>query len=84
MESTFQGPVNIGSERFISINDLAKMVIKLSGKNISIKNIPGPIGVHGRTSDNTLFKERLGWQVSENLEEGITNTYNWILKQVSN
>jgi nucleoside-diphosphate-sugar epimerase len=81
MESDFAGPVNLGSEEMISINDFAKMIIRISGKNISIKNIPGPIGVNGRNSDNTLIKEKLGWAPSRPLEEGITKVYKWILEQ---
>ncbi len=82
LRSNFTGPVNIGSEEMISINDLAKMIIKISGKKIEIKNIPGPIGVMGRNSDNNLIKEKLGWAPSKSLKEGITKTYEWINKQV--
>ena len=82
MESDFIGPVNIGSEEMISINDFAKMVIGISGKTISIKNIKGPTGVRGRNSDNTLIKERLGWAPSQALKTGIEETYNWIAEQL--
>ena len=82
MRSNFTGPVNIGSDEMISINDLAKMVINISNKKISIKNIPGPTGVRGRNSENTLYEKELGWRVSETLEDGIKKTYPWILKQV--
>jgi GDP-D-mannose 3',5'-epimerase len=82
LRSNFTGPVNIGSEEMISINDLAKMVIEISGKKISIKNIPGPIGVMGRNSDNTLIKEKLGWAPSRPLRDGIEKTYRWIEKKV--
>jgi GDP-D-mannose 3',5'-epimerase len=82
LRSNFTGPVNIGSEEMISINDLAKMVIEISGKRISIKNIPGPIGVMGRNSDNTLIKEKLGWAPSRPLIEGIEKTYRWIEEKV--
>lgn len=81
MESDFSGPVNIGSEEMISINNFAKMIIKISGKNIKIKNIEGPVGVNGRNSDNTLIKEKLNWTPSKPLVEGITKLYNWILTQ---
>ena len=64
MESDFSGPVNIGSEEMISINDFARMVIALSGKDITIKNITGPTGVRGRNSDNTLIRQKLGWSPS--------------------
>ncbi|MFN3852681.1 MAG: NAD-dependent epimerase/dehydratase family protein [Spirosomataceae bacterium] len=82
MESDFSGPVNIGSEEMISINDFAKMVIGISGKNISIKNIPGPQGVRGRNSDNALIEEMLGWKPSQPLIEGMKKTYSWISKKV--
>ena len=80
----FLGPVNIGSEEMISINDFAKMVINISGKNISIKNIEGPIGVNGRNSDNTLYKENMGWSVSKPLKYGMQKTFNWVNEQVKN
>ena len=82
MESDFSGPVNIGSEEMISINDFAKMVIDISGKNISIKNIPGPTGVRGRNSDNRLLREKLGWEPGLPLRKGMEITYKWISQQV--
>jgi len=82
MESDFTGPVNIGSEEMIKINDLAKMVIDISGKDLSIKNIPGPVGVRGRNSDNKLYTEKIGWQPSQSLRDGIIKTYKWIHRQV--
>lgn len=78
MRSNFEGPVNIGSEEMISINDFANMIINLSNKNIKIKNIPGPLGVRGRNSDNKLIKEKLNWAPSESLISGISKTYKWI------
>jgi len=81
MESDFMGPVNIGSEEMISINDFAQMVIDISGKNLTIKNIKGPTGVRGRNSDNRLIKEKLGWAPSVPLVEGMKKTYNWIKAQ---
>lgn len=83
VESDFTGPVNIGSEEMISINDLAKMVIGLSGKNISINNIPGPVGVRGRNSDNNLISEKLKWAPSRPLKEGMQTTYKWISEQAT-
>jgi nucleoside-diphosphate-sugar epimerase len=83
MESDFMGPVNIGSEEMISINDFAKMIIQIAGKDISINNIPGPEGVRGRNSDNYLIQEKLGWKPSIPLKEGITKTYNWISQLVN-
>lgn len=82
MESDFMGPVNIGSEEMISINDFAKMVIDISGKNISIKNIKGPTGVRGRNSDNALIKEKLKWEPNLPLRKGMEKTYAWISQQV--
>lgn len=84
MLSEFTGPVNIGSEEMISINDLAKMVIKISGKNLNIKNISGPLGVKGRNSHNKLYREKIGWESKKTLQEGIEQTYNWIYQQVKN
>jgi nucleoside-diphosphate-sugar epimerase len=82
MGSDFGGPVNIGSEEMISINDFAKMVIDISGKNISIRNIPGPTGVRGRNSDNKLIREKLAWEPSLPLRKGMEITYKWINEQV--
>lgn len=80
--SDFSGPVNIGSDEMISINNLAEMVIGISGKNVTIKNIPGPLGVRGRNSDNKLIKEKLNWAPSVPLKTGIGKTFTWINEQV--
>ena len=82
MNSDFSGPVNIGSEEMISLNDFAKMVIEISGKNLTINNIPGPLGVRGRNSDNQLIQEKLGWAPSIPLRKGVEKTYAWIFEQV--
>ncbi len=82
MDSDFLGPVNIGSEEMISINDLARMVIDISGKDIEIRNVPGPTGVRGRNSDNRLIEQQLGWKPSRPLREGMEKTYTWIVQQV--
>lgn len=82
MDSDFIGPVNIGSEEMIAINDLAKMAIKISGKSLTIKNVSGPVGVRGRNSDNKLYKEKIGWETKKKLVDGMTQTYKWIEKQV--
>lgn len=84
MKSEFAGPINIGSEEMISINNLAKMVIEISGKDIRIKNVPGPTGVRGRNSDNNMFREKIGWDSKARLKDGVEKTYEWILKQVNN
>ena len=83
MESQdFFGPVNIGSEERISINKLAEITMNIAGKKLNIKNIPGPLGVRGRSSDNALIKEKLGWGPNYPLAKGIEKTYKWIEKQV--
>jgi len=81
VDSDFIGPVNIGSEEMITIQDFAKMAIDISGKNLTIDNINGPLGVHGRNSDNKLFKEKVGWAPSEPLRAGMEKAYEWILEQ---
>ena len=80
IRSDFRGPVNIGSEEMVTINELADKVIKISGKNISIKHIDGPLGVRGRNSDNNLIEEKLKWRPERNLQEGLEETYKWITK----
>jgi nucleoside-diphosphate-sugar epimerase len=82
MESSFQGPVNIGSEEMIAINDFAQMVIDISGKQLTINNIPGPEGVRGRNSDNDLIHAKLNWKPSVPLVEGMKKTFSWINQQV--
>lgn len=82
MNSDYDRPLNLGSERMISINDLAKLISEIAGKKIVIDNIPGPTGVMGRNSDNTLIKQVIGWAPVDNLEYGIQQTYNWISKQL--
>tara|TARA_X000000950_G_scaffold72680_1_gene90305 strand:+ start:5970 stop:6968 length:999 start_codon:yes stop_codon:yes gene_type:complete len=93
MSSEFKEPVNIGSEEMVTINQLAEYAIKISGKKLKIKNIKGeefkskygfacPTGVRGRNSDNTVYRDNVGWEVSETLLEGMKKTYNWIEKQV--
>ena len=82
MDSDFSGPVNIGSEEMISINGLAQMVIDLSGKNLTIKNVEGPTGVRGRNSDNKLIEEKLGWKPKYDLRKGMDITYKWVAEQV--
>jgi nucleoside-diphosphate-sugar epimerase len=78
MTSDFQGPLNIGSEEMISIEDLAKMIIKISGKKLGIKYIEGPVGVRGRNSDNNLIRNILKWEPKLPLKYGIERTYKWI------
>ena len=79
MDSDFKGPVNIGSEEMINMNDFMEMIIKISGKNLTIKNTPfHGVGVRGRNSDNKLIQEKLGWSPNFPLEKGIKITYDWI------
>ncbi len=78
MESSFAGPVNIGSREMVTINRLADMAIKVANKKLRVKHIPGPLGVRGRNSDNRLIAEKLGWAPSRPLEEGLATTYKWI------
>ncbi|KQR93537.1 NAD-dependent dehydratase [Chryseobacterium sp. Leaf180] len=93
MESDFTEPVNIGSEEMVTINELADMVIDISKKNIEIKNLGGqeffdkygfkcPTGVKGRNSHNKLYRENIGWEVSEPLRRGMEKTYQWINEEV--
>ena len=82
MNSDLHDPVNIGSEEMISIQDFAKLIMKTAGKNVSISNIPGPIGVRGRNSDNRLMTEVTGWMPVVSLAEGIGKTYQWIESMV--
>ena len=95
MDSDFIGPVNIGSQEMVTINKLAEIAISISEKNISYKNIFGdefykkygfncPTGVRGRNSDNNLYKEKIGWEVSLPLQYGMEKTYLWINEQVNN
>ncbi len=80
--SDWTGPVNIGSEEMVTINQLASMVMEIAGKKQSIKHVPGPLGVRGRNSDNRLIQEKLEWKPSLPLVEGLRKTYAWIEAQV--
>jgi GDP-D-mannose 3', 5'-epimerase len=82
MESDFTGPVNIGSEEMVTINQLAELVMQVAGKKLSIRHIKGPLGVRGRNSDNALIFEKLGWRPSRPLSEGLEKTYSWVASQV--
>ncbi len=78
LRSDFEGPVNIGSDEMITINGLADLAIAISGKDLSIDNIPGPLGVRGRNSDNRLIAQKLGWAPSATLRSGMEKTFAWI------
>jgi nucleoside-diphosphate-sugar epimerase len=82
MRSDFTGPVNVGSDEMVSINQLVDMVADIAGKTIHKNHIPGPVGVRGRNSDNRLIEERLGWAPGEKLRAGLEKTYAWIEQQV--
>jgi GDP-D-mannose 3',5'-epimerase len=82
MQDKFIGPVNIGSEEMVSINELAEMAMDIAGKKMTIEHIPGPLGVRGRNSDNRLIKEKLGWEPNYPLRKGMEKTYQWISEQV--
>lgn len=83
MKSNCEFPLNLGSERMISINNLAWLIAKVANKNISIRNIDGPIGVMGRNSHNKLICETIDWSPNEDLEFGIANTYKWIESKIN-
>jgi GDP-D-mannose 3',5'-epimerase len=82
MASDYNKPVNLGSTRMISINNLVLLIAKLNGKNVSICNVDGPRGVMGRNSDNELIKETINWAPNEDLEAGLIKTYKWIDEQI--
>ena len=84
MQSDFMGPVNIGSEEMVTINQLVDTAAKVARKNIQKNHIDGPLGVRGRNSNNDLIREKLGWDYSQTLEEGIRKTYKWIQQQIKN
>jgi len=81
MDSNFTGPVNIGSDEMVTINQLVRYVTDISGKEVYVKHIDGPTGVRGRNSDNNLINEKLGWQPTQPLYDGLIKTYEWINKQ---
>ena len=83
MDSEFIGPVNIGSEEMVTINELVDIAAKISGKEIKKNHIDGPLGVRGRNSNNDLIREKLGWDYEQTLEEGIKKTYGWISYEIA-
>lgn len=83
MHSDFRGPVNIGSSEMVTIDALAGMIMRVAGKHVGLKHIPGPIGVRGRNSDNTLIEAKLGWKPTATLRAGLEQTYPWIAAQVA-
>lgn len=83
MDTGYSEPINIGSSEMVAINDLARMIIDISGKSLTIRNIDGPQGVRGRNSDNTLIEEKLGWAPGISLRVGIEQLYNWVESQLN-
>jgi GDP-D-mannose 3', 5'-epimerase len=81
MRSDFPGPVNIGSEEMVTIDELADMIMKIAEKRLEKQHVPGPLGVRGRNSDNRLIRQKLGWAPSQPLETGLRSTYSWIERQ---
>jgi len=83
MQSDFIGPVNIGSEEMVTINELVDTAARVSGKTVEKNHIDGPLGVRGRNSNNDVVRRELNWDYSQSLEEGIRKTYNWISEQIA-
>ena len=83
MNSSFTGPVNIGSEEMVTINRLAEMVMEIAGNPLQVRHIPGPQGVRGRKSDNRLGRTVLGWEPERTLQDGLARTYDWIRQQIA-
>lgn len=81
MRSEFAGPINIGSDEMVTINELARIVMHVAHKQLRVRHVPGPLGVRGRNSDNRMIREKLGWAPSQRLETGIATTYKWIEPQ---
>lgn len=82
MRSDISEPLNIGSDEMVTIDELADLTIKISGKTLHKTYVPGPTGVHARSSDNRRIREALGWAPSEPLRKGLEQTYAWVEQQV--
>ena len=80
---TFRGPVNIGSDEMVTINQMAAVIMEIAGKKVTVKHVPGPQGVRGRNSDNALIRKELGWAPCAALKDGLTKTYEWIAAEVN-
>lgn len=83
MASNCREPLNIGSEEMVSINSLVEQIANIAGKTVQIRHVQGPEGVRGRTSDNRLIHDMLGWQPTRSLQSGLVPTYAWIADQVA-
>jgi GDP-D-mannose 3',5'-epimerase len=84
MRSNWTGPFNIGSDEMVTLNQLAEIIMSVANKSVSIKHVPGPLGVRGRNSDNRLIEEKLGWKPTQPLVEGLRKTYSWVENEVRN
>jgi GDP-D-mannose 3', 5'-epimerase len=82
MHSDYREPLNLGTERMVTINELAAIISEVAGKTLTVEHIEGPQGVRGRNSDNSRLREVLGWEPRIDLEEGLAETYRWIEKQL--
>jgi nucleoside-diphosphate-sugar epimerase len=82
MSSDYTEPLNLGTERMVTINELARIIMDIAGKELTIKHVDGPEGVRGRNSDNSRLREALGWEPAIDLEEGLEETYRWIEAQI--
>ncbi len=82
MHSDWEGPVNIGSEEMVTINQLADIIMEIADKKLEINHITGPLGVRGRNSDNRLILEKLNWEPTQSLKDGLIPTYTWIQNQI--
>ena len=82
MNGDYEKPLNLGTEEMVSMNEFAKLAMSFSGKDLPIKHIPGPQGVRGRNSDNTLIKEKLGWEPSISIKDGLRKTHDWIKGEI--
>lgn len=83
MKSSYTYPINIGSDRMLSINELTSLIANIAGKSIKINHIDGPTGVNGRNSCNKLINQQLGWASDDNLNYGLEQTYNWIVNEIN-
>lgn len=83
MRSGHAGPLNVGSDEMVSINQLAALVMEIAGKKLAIRRIPGPLGVRGRVSDNTMIRQALRWEPTQALRVGLEHTYAWVVAQVA-
>jgi nucleoside-diphosphate-sugar epimerase len=82
MDSGYELPLNLGSDRMVTVDELAHLIIGISGKKLALRHVPGPEGVRGRNSDNTRLRQVLDWTPQISLEEGLAATYRWIEEQV--